>query len=54
RELDVAASGADQLLVVPESTNIAWWRPRPTHRLQPVVVGGWQQGWIVPAAPTAS
>ena len=50
RELDVAASGADQLLVVPESTNIGWVATAPDGtELQPVVVGGWQQGWIVPA-----
>jgi arabinofuranan 3-O-arabinosyltransferase len=50
RELDVAASGTDQLLVVPESTNIGWVATAPDGtELQPVVVGGWQQGWIVPA-----
>ncbi|PTR23516.1 arabinofuranan 3-O-arabinosyltransferase [Rhodococcus sp. OK519] len=50
RELDVAASGTDQLLVVPESTNVGWVATAPDGtELQPVVVGGWQQGWIVPA-----
>lgn len=50
RELDVAASGSDQLLVVPESTNIGWTATAPDGtELRPIVVDGWQQGWIVPA-----
>lgn len=50
RELDVTASDGDQLLVVPESTNVGWIATAPDGtELQPVVVGGWQQGWIVPA-----
>ncbi|WP_206612355.1 alpha-(1-_3)-arabinofuranosyltransferase [Prescottella agglutinans] len=50
RELDVTASDTDRLLVVPESTNIGWVATTPDGtELQPVVVGGWQQGWIVPA-----
>ncbi|WP_370654825.1 alpha-(1-_3)-arabinofuranosyltransferase family protein [Prescottella sp. R16] len=50
RELDVTASGRDRLLVVPESTNIGWHATTADGTdLQPIVVGGWQQGWIVPA-----
>ncbi|WP_206615835.1 alpha-(1-_3)-arabinofuranosyltransferase [Rhodococcus xishaensis] len=50
RELDVDASGADRLVVVPESTNVGWVATAPDGtELQPIVVDGWQQGWIVPA-----
>ncbi|WP_421958312.1 DUF3367 domain-containing protein [Prescottella subtropica] len=50
RELAVTASGTDRLLVVPESTNVGWIATAPDGtELQPIVVGGWQQGWIVPA-----
>ncbi|WP_442239834.1 alpha-(1-_3)-arabinofuranosyltransferase domain-containing protein [Rhodococcus sp. TAF43] len=50
RELDVAAADTDQLLVVPESTNSGWIATAPDGtELQPVIVSGWQQGWIVPA-----
>jgi len=50
RELDVTASGTDRLLVVPESTNVGWVATAPDGtELKPVVVDGWQQGWIVPA-----
>ncbi|CAM3173734.1 alpha-(1-_3)-arabinofuranosyltransferase [Prescottella defluvii] len=50
RELDVAAADTDQLLVVPESTNVGWVATAPDGtELQPVIVSGWQQGWIVPA-----
>ncbi|MFM1730786.1 alpha-(1-_3)-arabinofuranosyltransferase [Prescottella soli] len=50
RELDVTASATDRLLVVPESTNVGWVATAPDGtELRPVVVGGWQQGWIVPA-----
>ncbi|QCQ93996.1 DUF3367 domain-containing protein [Rhodococcus sp. SGAir0479] len=55
RELDVAATGADQLLVVPESTNVGWTATAPDGtELQPIVVGGWQQGWIVPAGTSGT
>lgn len=50
RELQVSASDTDQLLVVPESTNIGWVATAPDGTaLAPVVVDGWQQGWVVPA-----
>lgn len=50
RELQVPASDSDQLIVVPESTNVGWVASAPDGtELTPVVADGWQQGWIVPA-----
>ncbi|MBH5145638.1 alpha-(1-_3)-arabinofuranosyltransferase [Rhodococcus erythropolis] len=50
RELTVTSSSADQLIVNPESTSIGWIATAPDgSELTPVVVNGWQQGWIVPA-----
>ena len=37
-------------LVVPESTNVGWVATAPDGtELTPIVVNGWQQGWILPA-----
>jgi len=50
RELRVPAGDTDRLIVVPESTNVGWVaRSGDGTELTPVVVDGWQQGWIVPA-----
>ncbi len=50
REIEVSRSATDQLLVVPESSNIGWRaKSVGAGELTPVVVNGWQQGWIVPA-----
>ncbi|QTJ69894.1 DUF3367 domain-containing protein [Rhodococcus sp. ZPP] len=50
RELAVSRSESDRLVVVPESTNVGWIATAPDGReLAPVVVDGWQQGWILPA-----
>ncbi|MFD4180960.1 alpha-(1-_3)-arabinofuranosyltransferase family protein [Rhodococcus sp. NPDC058514] len=50
RALQVTAADRDRLLVVPESNNIGWVATAPDGaQLAPVVVNGWQQGWIVPA-----
>jgi arabinofuranan 3-O-arabinosyltransferase len=49
REVDVPASQAPRILVVPESINPGWTaRTRDGTRLTPVTVNGWQQGWVVP------
>ncbi|MDG3015775.1 alpha-(1-_3)-arabinofuranosyltransferase [Speluncibacter jeojiensis] len=50
RVVDLPASNQRRLLVVPESTNPGWIAA-DAHgtRLDPIVVDGWQQGWIVPA-----
>ncbi|WP_410471355.1 DUF3367 domain-containing protein [Gordonia ajococcus] len=42
-------SGPERLLVVPESTNPGWIARIDGRELSPVVVNGWQQGWVVPA-----
>ncbi|WP_425269033.1 alpha-(1-_3)-arabinofuranosyltransferase [Gordonia lacunae] len=42
-------SGPQRLLVVPESTNPGWQARLGGVSLRPVVVDGWQQGWMVPA-----
>ncbi len=42
-------SGPERLLVVPESTNPGWIARVDGRELSPVVVNGWQQGWLVPA-----
>ncbi len=50
REVTVPAGDEDRLVVVPESTNIGWVARTPDGtEATPVVVDGWQQGWIVPA-----
>ena len=50
RAVDVPASQASRVLVVPESVNPGWTaRTADGTRLTPVVVNGWQQGWVIPA-----
>ena len=50
REVDVAASPAARVLVVPESVNPGWRaHTADGATLTPVVVNGWQQGWVLPA-----
>ena len=50
REVDVPASQASRVLVVPESINPGWTaRTADGAGLAPVTVNGWQQGWVIPA-----
>lgn len=49
RTATVGASDRDRVLVVPESENSGWHASLAGRRLTPIVVNGWQQGWIVPA-----
>ncbi|WP_072688946.1 alpha-(1-_3)-arabinofuranosyltransferase [Rhodococcus marinonascens] len=50
RELTMPRSDSERLVVVPESTNVGWAATAPDGtELTPVVVDGWQQGWVVPA-----
>jgi arabinofuranan 3-O-arabinosyltransferase len=50
RRVAIDESTTDRILVVPESTNSGWVATDSAGaRLTPVVVSGWQQGWIVPA-----
>ncbi|MGY4098324.1 alpha-(1-_3)-arabinofuranosyltransferase domain-containing protein [Nocardia sp. R16R-3T] len=52
-DFDLAAAPAPtrsgQLLVLPLSTNVGWQaRTADGSTLEPVVVNGWQQGWLLP------
>jgi arabinofuranan 3-O-arabinosyltransferase len=49
RSVDVQASAEQRVLVVPESTNTGWHAQAGDQELTPIVVNGWQQGWIIPA-----
>ncbi|WP_328811595.1 alpha-(1-_3)-arabinofuranosyltransferase [Rhodococcus sp. NBC_00294] len=50
RRVVVTGSSTQRILVVPESTNPGWVATRPDGEvLTPVIVNGWQQGWILPA-----
>ena len=50
RELTVTRSPTTQVLVVPESVNPGWIAHTGSGaELTPVIVNGWQQGWVVPA-----
>jgi arabinofuranan 3-O-arabinosyltransferase len=49
RQLDVAPSAVQRVLVVPESINAGWTAHASDGALlTPITVNGWQQGWIVP------
>jgi arabinofuranan 3-O-arabinosyltransferase len=55
REVDVAASAAQRVLVVPESINKGWTaRSSDGTVLKPITVNGWQQGWIVPVGTSGA
>ncbi|MFI2231487.1 alpha-(1-_3)-arabinofuranosyltransferase [Nocardia testacea] len=48
-----APSSGTRLLTLPLSTNTGWTAHTADGReLQPIVVGGWQQGWLLPADAT--
>ncbi|MEZ5212525.1 alpha-(1-_3)-arabinofuranosyltransferase family protein [Gordonia sp. (in: high G+C Gram-positive bacteria)] len=49
RTLTVTSGTAARLLSVPESTNPGWTARLGGQTLTPVVVDGWQQGWVIPA-----
>ncbi|GAC67231.1 DUF3367 domain-containing protein [Gordonia soli] len=49
RAIRLSDSERAQVLVVPESTNPGWRATVGDRELAPVVVNGWQQGWVVPA-----
>ncbi len=50
RQVDIGGATGDRVLVVPESVNPGWIATGPDgHRLRPITVNGWQQGWVVPA-----
>lgn len=49
RRVQVSAAARQRILAVPESTNTGWRATLAGRDLRPVVVNGWQQGWVVPA-----
>jgi len=50
REISVGRSPITRVIVVPESVNPGWVAHTPDGAtLSPVIVNGWQQGWVVPA-----
>ncbi|MGA5462194.1 DUF3367 domain-containing protein [Mycobacterium sp. NPDC050041] len=55
REIEVPGAQASRVLVVPESVNPGWHaRTEAGDELTPVVVNGWQQGWVVPAGTSGT
>jgi len=40
--------GEGSLLIVPEAANAGWEATLDGHRLTPLPVDGWQQGWVLP------
>jgi len=50
REITVPRSPVSRVLVVPESVNPGWVaRSESGALLTPLIVNGWQQGWVLPA-----
>jgi len=49
RRVEVPAAAGDRVLSIPESTNSGWRARLGGTELEPVVVDGWQQGWVIPA-----
>ena len=49
RTVPLAAATARRVLVVAENQNAGWSASLHGHRLDPVTVDGWAQGWVVPA-----
>ncbi|MBQ1022228.1 DUF3367 domain-containing protein [Micromonospora sp. D93] len=49
RRVRVASHPVDRVLAVRENTNTGWQATLGGRTLRPLVVDGWQQGWILPA-----
>ncbi|MGZ8177429.1 alpha-(1-_3)-arabinofuranosyltransferase domain-containing protein [Williamsia sp. SKLECPSW1] len=54
RTADIGSSSAARVFVVPESTNPGWHARLDGRALEPIVVNGWQQGWVVPAGASGT
>jgi arabinofuranan 3-O-arabinosyltransferase len=52
REVDLGARSEPVLLTVHENVNPGWQATLAGQGLQPVTVGGWQQGFVVPPGPS--
>ncbi|MEV4543174.1 alpha-(1-_3)-arabinofuranosyltransferase [Micromonospora echinaurantiaca] len=48
RRLHVASSPGGTVLAVRENTNPGWQATLAGQQLRPIVVDGWQQGWLLP------
>ncbi|GAB2600011.1 alpha-(1-_3)-arabinofuranosyltransferase [Paractinoplanes abujensis] len=51
RRVHLDASPSQRVLAMRENTNPGWTATLGGEALQPLIVDGWQQGWIVPAGP---
>lgn len=50
REITLTRTPQARVLVVPESVNPGWIAKNPEGAaLTPIIVNGWQQGWVIPA-----
>lgn len=50
REIMLTRTPQARVLVVPESVNRGWVAKNPEGAtLTPIIVNGWQQGWVIPA-----
>lgn len=54
RTVEVEDRDEDTLLVVPENTNAGWTATLDGRRLEPAVIDGWQQGFVLPAGPSGT
>ena len=54
RQVGVPARDEPMLLRVHENTNPGWVASLAGKSLRPVVLDGWQQGWLVPAGPAGT
>jgi arabinofuranan 3-O-arabinosyltransferase len=49
RVVNVSPRTTDQIIVVRENVNAGWRASAGGRDLRPIVVDGWQQGWVLPA-----
>lgn len=54
RSIVLNSASTQRVLRVPESTNPGWVAQLDGRTLTPIVVDGWQQGWIVPAGASGT
>jgi arabinofuranan 3-O-arabinosyltransferase len=49
RTVELPRRASAQVLSVPENANAGWRATLNGHKLHPVILNGWSQGWVVPA-----
>jgi arabinofuranan 3-O-arabinosyltransferase len=49
RQVAIGASANDRIIAVRENTNPGWQATVDGRTLTPIVLDGWEQGWVVPA-----